>query len=45
MDKEVGARYRKFILEPSGLNSGFQKLRDFLGREPSEDAYLDLNGF
>jgi thimet oligopeptidase len=45
MNKEVGARYRKYILEPSGMNSGFQKLKDFLGREPSEDAYLNLNGF
>lgn len=23
MNKEVGKRYRKFILEPSGLNTGF----------------------
>jgi len=45
LNKEVGARYRKFILEPSGLNSGFKKLRDFLGREPNEDAFLENNGF
>ena len=44
-NKEVGRRYRKYILEPSGLNSGFDKLRDFLGREPNEDAYLEMNGF
>jgi Zn-dependent oligopeptidase len=45
MDKETGARYRKYILEPSGLNTGMQKLENFLGREPNEDAYFDLNGF
>merc|ERR1719223_996269 len=44
MNKEVGRKYRKYILEPSGLNSGFDKLKNFLGREPNEDAYLKLNG-
>ena len=44
-NKAVGRRYRKTILEPSGLNSGFDKLKDFLGREPSEEAYLAMNGF
>ena len=45
MSKEVGKRYRKYILEPSGLNSGNQKLKDFLGREPNEDAYMRMKGF
>ena len=45
MNKEVGRKYRKYILEPSGLNSGFDKLKNFLGRDPNEDAYLKLNGF
>jgi Zn-dependent oligopeptidase len=44
MNKEVGRRYRKEILEPSGLNSGFDKLKNFLGREPNEEAYLRFNG-
>ena len=45
MSKEVGKRYRKYILEPGGLNSGFDKLKNFLGREPSDEAYLAMNGF
>ena len=40
MSKKIGQRYRKYILEPCGLNSGFDKLRNFLDREPNEDAYM-----
>jgi len=39
----VGARYRKDILEPGGSVEPDQLLRNFLGREPSYDAfYKDL---
>jgi thimet oligopeptidase len=40
----VGARYRKYILQPGGSVEPDQLLRDFLGREPSYDAfYKELN--
>ena len=45
MSKKIGKRYRKYILEPSGLNSGFRKMEDFLGRKPTEEAYLHMYGF
>jgi len=40
----VGARYRTYILQPGGGVEPDQLLRDFLGREPSYDAfYKELN--
>lgn len=37
---DVGHRYRREILEPGGSLDGDQLLRNFLGREPSNDAFL-----
>lgn len=40
----VGARYRKYVLQPGGSVEPDQLLRDFLGRAPSYDAfYKELN--
>jgi thimet oligopeptidase len=40
----VGARYRKYVLQPGGGVEPDQLLRNFLGREPSYDAfYKELN--
>jgi len=37
---EVGARYRREILEPGATRDAIESLRAFLGREPSPDAFL-----
>ena len=37
---EVGSRYRREILERGGTLDGDQLLRNFLGREPSNEAFL-----
>ncbi|MDE2293323.1 MAG: hypothetical protein KGL53_14675, partial [Elusimicrobia bacterium] len=37
---ELGARYRRQVLAPGGSRDEAGLVRDFLGREPSEDAFL-----
>lgn len=43
-DPDVGARYRRVILEPNGTVDADVLVRDFLGRAPSSDAFLRYNG-
>ena len=40
----VGADYRREILEPNGSRSADELVRAFLGREPSNEAFLRLRG-
>lgn len=40
LDRVIGAHYRRTILERGGSVDGDQLVRDFLGREPSSDAFL-----
>jgi thimet oligopeptidase len=40
LSPEVGAAYRREILEPGGTRSGMEHLRAFLGREPDSAAFL-----
>jgi thimet oligopeptidase len=40
----VGAAYRRTILEPNGSRSADEMVREFLGREPSNEAFLSLRG-
>jgi Zn-dependent oligopeptidase len=40
----VGADYRREILEPNGSRSADDLVRTFLGREPSNEAFLRLRG-
>lgn len=40
----VGTRYRRTVLAPGGSREEGDLVRDFLGREPREDAFLDKLG-
>jgi thimet oligopeptidase len=40
LDPAVGARYRREVLEQGGSRDAIEHLREFLGREPSSEAFL-----
>ena len=40
LNAELGAEYRKKVLERGGSVDGDELVRDFLGREPNSDAFL-----
>jgi len=40
LDPTTGAHYRRTVLEPGGTVDGAAMVREFLGREPSNDAFL-----
>jgi thimet oligopeptidase len=45
LDPKVGARYREKILSQGGQREEIDMVRDFLGREPSSDAfYAEITG-
>ena len=41
---EIGAAYRRDILEPNGIRPAAELVRTFLGRDPTPDAWLRLRG-
>lgn len=40
MDGVEGRRYRKTVLEKGGSRDEMESLKEFLGREPSSEAFL-----
>jgi thimet oligopeptidase len=44
LSPDVGAEYRLTILEPNGSRPAAELVRNFLGRDPSPDAFLRLRG-
>jgi Zn-dependent oligopeptidase len=43
LNLEMGMKYRKIILAPGGSRDSIESLKEFLGREPSMDAFLEMN--
>jgi thimet oligopeptidase len=44
LSSEVGRRYRAEVLEPTWSVPGRDRVRNFLGRDPSEQAFLERLG-
>ena len=44
LSPEVGMAYRREVLEPNGTKDAADLLRNFLGREPRNDAFLEKLG-
>jgi thimet oligopeptidase len=44
LDPQAGMYYRKKILSRGGTIDGLDMVRDYLGREPRMDAYLEHLG-
>jgi thimet oligopeptidase len=44
LNSVAGKHYRKCILAPGGSTDATEMLKNFLGREPNQTAFLELKG-
>jgi len=45
MNKDLGLKYRTIILGPGGSKDSDINMKEFLGREPNDEAFMRMNGF
>lgn len=45
MNPELGKKYREVILGPGGSRDSAVSMREFLGRDPNDEAFIRMNGF
>lgn len=45
MNPELGKKYREVILGPGGSRDSDVSMREFLGRDPNDEAFIRMNGF
>lgn len=45
MNAALGKKYRDLILAPGGSVDSEKTLREFLGRDPNDVAFMRMNGF
>lgn len=44
MSRGIGETYRRTVLAPNGARPASEMVRDFLGRSPTLEAWLELRG-
>jgi len=45
MNGDLGLKYRKIVLAPGGSKDSSDVIKEFLGREPNEEAFMRMKGF